>query len=75
MSDKPVYLKAEQVAAKLGWHVKTVYRNRVLPRVKIGSSVVWIESQVDSFLAMHSGVKAEPKKREKRQRFTLKEAK
>lgn len=63
MSDKPVYLKAPEVAAKLGWHIKTVYRNQELPRVRIGGSVWWIESQVDAFLAMHAGIKPAPRKR------------
>lgn len=49
MSDL-VLLTAEQVAAKLGWHVKTVYRNREIPRLEIGGSVRWAESQVDAFL-------------------------
>lgn len=60
MSDTPVYLKAEAVAVKLGWHVQTVYRNRELPRVKIGGSVRWIESQIDAYLAMRSVVTAQP---------------
>jgi len=66
------YLTADQVAAKFGWHVKSVYRNRSLPRVKVGSSVFWIEEQVDSLLTMTAKPKAAPVPRQSVMRRRLK---
>lgn len=71
------YLTAEQVAAKLGWHIKTVYRNTILPRVKLGGSVFWIEEQIDALMTMSAKPKPapEPKKTVMRQRLKVAERK
>lgn len=70
---KPVYLDARQVAEKLGLHPKTVYANRTLPRVKIGGSILWIESQIDAFIAMQTHVKPAPRKKIMRRNFRIAE--
>jgi len=58
-----VYLTVAKLAEKLGMHPKTVYANTRIPRIKMGGSVRFIESQVDQFLAAQSERKAPPKKR------------
>ena len=72
--DKPRYMTADEVAEKLGLHPKTVYANEQLPRVKIGRSVYWIESQIDNYLLSTARPKA-PRQSVMRQTRKLKEAK
>lgn len=64
-----VYLTAEDLAAKLGLHPQTVYRNQSIPRVKIGGAVRFIESQVDQFIALNTERKRAPRKRKPSQKL------
>lgn len=67
-----VLLTAEQAAAKLMIHPKTLYRNTDIPRVQIGSKVRWVESQIDQYILSRMTRKPEPKKRpKKRSRKTM----
>ncbi len=57
-------LTAEQVAEKLQVHVKTVYRNRDIPRVEIGPGMVrFIEADIDAWLRSKMTRKSKPEKR------------
>jgi excisionase family DNA binding protein len=66
-----VYLTASELAGKLGLHVKTVYANREIPRVEIGGSVRFIESEVDAYIRTRTTRKAAPRKRVMRRNFSL----
>lgn len=58
------YLTAEEVAAKLKVHVKTIYRNTQIPRVEIeGIGVRWVEADVDAWIRSQMTRKAKPQKR------------
>lgn len=57
-------LTAEEVAAKLKVHVKSVYKNREIPRLEIeGVGIRFLESQVDAWLQSRITRKAKPQKR------------
>jgi excisionase family DNA binding protein len=59
-----VYLTAEEVAKKLRLKPQTVYRSTEIPRIKVGGSVRFIESQVDQYFSMKTEKKSAPKKRQ-----------
>jgi predicted DNA-binding transcriptional regulator AlpA len=57
-------LTAEEVAAKLKVHVKTVYANREIPRVEISPGVVrFCEADVEAWVRSKVTRKAKPDKR------------
>jgi excisionase family DNA binding protein len=60
-----VYLTVEEVAKKLKLKPQTIYRSTEIPRIKVGGSVRFIESQVDQYFAMKTEKKSEPKRSRK----------
>lgn len=64
-------LTADEVAAKLKVHVKTVYKNREIPRFEISPGVVrFSEEAVDNWLRSKISRKAKPIKRVPKQGST-----
>lgn len=62
-------LTAEELAAKLKVHVKTVYKNRDIPRIEISPGVVrFVEADVEAWLRSRSTRKAKPQKRLRKDR-------
>ena len=62
-------LTAPEVAAKLRWHVQTVYRNQDIPRIQVGGSVYFDEAEIDAWLRTRVTRKAKPRKRLIRRRL------
>lgn len=64
MSEPLKVLTADELAAKLQVHPKTVYANRDIPRIELGDGTIrFIESQVDQWLLTKQTRKAAPRKR------------
>jgi IS30 family transposase len=64
MSETINVLTAEQLAEKLGVHVKTIYRNQEIPRLEISKGVVrYDEATVAVWLRSKMSRKPIPKKR------------
>lgn len=55
MSESPKYLTAQQVADRYGMNIRWVYGCRSLPRRKLGKSLRFLESDLETWEKRHTG--------------------
>lgn len=55
MNDAPKYLTAQQVADRYGMSIRWVYGCRSLPRRKLGKSLRFLESELETWEKRHTG--------------------